>query len=60
MVDATLIAIRLEIFTKCLGLEKINVVSQTYYVSIDERMQVISVDRSIVPHVYYIGGENGD
>lgn len=58
-VDAALIATGRAPFTKALGLENINVVTQRGYVPADERMQVIDADGSTVPHVYCIGDANG-
>lgn len=58
-VDAALIATGRAPFTKGLGLENINVVTQRGYVPADERMQVIDADGSTVPHVYCIGDANG-
>ena len=58
-VDAALIATGRALFTKGLGLENINVVTQRGYVPIDEHMQVIDVDGSMVPHVHCIGDANG-
>jgi dihydrolipoamide dehydrogenase len=58
-VDAALIATGRAPFTKGLGLENINVVTQRGYVPVDEHMQVIGADGSTVPHVYCIGDANG-
>ena len=53
-VDVALIATGHAPFTKGLGLENINVVTQRGYVTVDEHMQVIDADGSTVPHVYCI------
>ena len=53
-VDATLIDTGRAPFTKGLGLENINVVTQRGYVPVDEHMQFIDADGSTVPHVYCI------
>lgn len=58
-VDAALIATGRAPFTKGLGLDNINVVTQRGYVPVDEHMQVIDADGSMVPHVYCIGDANG-
>ncbi|KAL7246666.1 hypothetical protein ACSBR2_001716 [Camellia fascicularis] len=58
-VDATLIATGRAPFTKGLGLENINVVTQRGFVPVDERMQVIDANGNLVPHLYCIGDANG-
>ncbi|XP_057475566.1 dihydrolipoyl dehydrogenase 2, chloroplastic-like isoform X2 [Actinidia eriantha] len=58
-VDAALIATGRAPFTKGLGLENINVVTQRGFVPVDERMQVIDADGKMVPHLYCIGDANG-
>lgn len=58
-VDAALIATGRAPFTKGLGLENINVVTQRGFVPVDERMQVMDADGSVVPNLYCIGDANG-
>ncbi|XP_028075395.1 dihydrolipoyl dehydrogenase 2, chloroplastic-like isoform X3 [Camellia sinensis] len=58
-VDAALIATGRAPFTKGLGLENINVVTQRGFVPVDERMQVIDANGNLVPHLYCIGDANG-
>ncbi|ERN03094.1 hypothetical protein AMTR_s00003p00032960 [Amborella trichopoda] len=58
-VDAALIATGRAPFTKGLGLENINVVTERGFVPVDERMRVIDADGKLVPHVYCIGDANG-
>jgi len=58
-VDAALIATGRSPFTKGLGLEKINVVTQRGFVPVDERMQVLDSEGKPVPHLYCIGDANG-
>ncbi|XP_077216518.1 dihydrolipoyl dehydrogenase 1, chloroplastic-like [Tasmannia lanceolata] len=58
-VDAALIATGRAPFTKGLGLENINVVTQRGFVPVDKYMQVIDTDGNLVPHLYCIGDANG-
>lgn len=58
-VDAALIATGRAPFTKGLGLENINVVTQRGFVPVNERMQVLDADGNLVPHLYCIGDANG-
>ncbi|KAJ6848548.1 dihydrolipoyl dehydrogenase 2, chloroplastic-like [Iris pallida] len=58
-VDAALIATGRAPFTKGLGLENINVVTQRGFVPVDERMQVTDASGNLVPHLYCIGDANG-
>eukprot|EP01018_Ginkgo_biloba_P027208 Gb_37746 [translate_table: standard] len=58
-VDAALIATGRAPFTKGLGLENINVVTQKGFVPVDERMRVIDANGHLVPHLYCIGDANG-
>ncbi|CAA6669149.1 unnamed protein product [Spirodela intermedia] len=58
-VDAALIATGRAPFTKGLGLENINVVTERGFVPVNERMQVIDANGNLVPHVYCIGDANG-
>eukprot|EP00268_Persea_americana_P048885 TRINITY_DN51_c0_g1_i1.p1 TRINITY_DN51_c0_g1~~TRINITY_DN51_c0_g1_i1.p1 ORF type:complete len:568 (+),score=124.45 TRINITY_DN51_c0_g1_i1:215-1918(+) len=58
-VDAALIATGRAPFTKGLGLENVNVVTQRGFVPVDERMQVIDANGNLVPNVYCIGDANG-
>ncbi|KAG2597416.1 hypothetical protein PVAP13_5KG256200, partial [Panicum virgatum] len=58
-VDATLIATGRAPFTKGLGLENINVITQRGFVPVDERMQVMDADGNVVPNLYCIGDANG-
>ncbi|CAN6469132.1 unnamed protein product [Victoria cruziana] len=58
-VDAALIATGRAPFTKGLGLENINVVTQRGFVPVDEQMQVVDQDGNLVPHLYCIGDANG-
>ncbi|KAG0482588.1 hypothetical protein HPP92_010672 [Vanilla planifolia] len=58
-VDAALIATGRAPFTKGLGLENINVVTQRGFVPVNERMQVTDADGNLVPHLYCIGDANG-
>lgn len=58
-VDAALIATGRAPFTKGLGLENINVVTQRGFVPVDERMQVIDASGNLIPHLYCIGDANG-
>ncbi|RLM91292.1 dihydrolipoyl dehydrogenase 1, chloroplastic-like [Panicum miliaceum] len=58
-VDAALIATGRAPFTKGLGLENINVVTQRGFVPVDERMQVMDADGNAVPNLYCIGDANG-
>lgn len=58
-VDAALIATGRAPFTKGLGLENINVLTQRGFVPVDDHMRVIDADGNMVPHVYCIGDANG-
>ncbi|XP_010914552.1 dihydrolipoyl dehydrogenase 2, chloroplastic [Elaeis guineensis] len=58
-VDAALIATGRAPFTKGLGLENINVVTQRGFVPVDEHMQVIDASGNLIPHLYCIGDANG-
>ncbi|CAD6238577.1 unnamed protein product [Miscanthus lutarioriparius] len=58
-VDAALIATGRAPFTKGLGLENINVVTQRGFVPVDERMQVMDATGNVVPNLYCIGDANG-
>nr|CAB3477112.1 unnamed protein product [Digitaria exilis] len=58
-VDAALIATGRAPFTKGLGLENINVVTQRGFVPVDDRMQVMDADGNVVPNLYCIGDANG-
>ncbi|KAF0929107.1 hypothetical protein E2562_015214 [Oryza meyeriana var. granulata] len=58
-VDAALIATGRAPFTKGLGLENVNVVTQRGFVPVDERMQVMDADGNSVPNLYCIGDANG-
>ncbi|KQK04233.1 dihydrolipoyl dehydrogenase 1, chloroplastic [Brachypodium distachyon] len=58
-VDAALIATGRAPFTKGLGLENINVVTQRGFIPVDERMQVTDADGNVVPNLYCIGDANG-
>uniref|UniRef100_A0A0D9V0H3 Dihydrolipoyl dehydrogenase n=1 Tax=Leersia perrieri TaxID=77586 RepID=A0A0D9V0H3_9ORYZ len=58
-VDAALIATGRAPFTKGLGLENVNVVTQRGFVPVDERMQVMDADGNAVPNLYCIGDANG-
>ncbi|KAG0630522.1 hypothetical protein M758_1G184400 [Ceratodon purpureus] len=58
-VDAALIATGRSPFTKGLGLEKVNVVTQRGFVPVDERMQVLDAEGNKVPNLFCIGDANG-
>nr|CAB3460304.1 unnamed protein product [Digitaria exilis] len=58
-VDAALIATGRAPFTKGLGLENINVVTQRGFVPVDERMRVMDADGNVVPNLFCIGDANG-
>lgn len=58
-VDAALIATGRAPFTKGLGLENVNVVTQRGFVPVDERMQVLDANGDLVPNLYCIGDANG-
>ncbi|XP_038980306.1 dihydrolipoyl dehydrogenase 2, chloroplastic-like isoform X1 [Phoenix dactylifera] len=58
-VDAALIATGRAPFTKGLGLENINIVTQRGFVPVNERMQVIDASGNLIPHLYCIGDANG-
>ncbi|KAJ0976345.1 hypothetical protein J5N97_018310 [Dioscorea zingiberensis] len=58
-VDAALIATGRAPFTKGLGLENINVVTQHGFVPINEHMQVLDANGDLVPNLYCIGDANG-
>lgn len=58
-VDAALIATGRAPFTKGLGLENVNVVTQRGFVPVDERMQVIDANGNLVPSLFCIGDANG-
>lgn len=58
-VDAALIATGRAPFTKGLGLENVNVVTQRGFIPVDERMQVIDANGELVPSLYCIGDANG-
>ncbi|GAB2265808.1 Dihydrolipoyl dehydrogenase 2, mitochondrial [Dionaea muscipula] len=58
-VDAALIATGRAPFTKGLGLENINVVTERGFVPVDENMRVIDANANVVPHLYCIGDANG-
>ncbi|XP_002982214.2 dihydrolipoyl dehydrogenase 2, chloroplastic [Selaginella moellendorffii] len=58
-VDAAMIATGRAPFTKGLGLENVNVVTQRGFVPVDERMQVLDGRGELVPHLYCIGDANG-
>ncbi|KAK1664682.1 hypothetical protein QYE76_052841 [Lolium multiflorum] len=58
-VDAALIATGRAPFTKGLGLENMNVVTQRGFIPVDERMQVMDADGNAVPNLYCIGDANG-
>ncbi|ONK80027.1 uncharacterized protein A4U43_C01F13000 [Asparagus officinalis] len=58
-VDAALIATGRAPFTKGLGLENINVVTQRGFVPVNELMQVMDANGNVVPHLYCIGDANG-
>lgn len=58
-VDAALIATGRAPFTKGLGLENMNVITQRGFVPVDERMQVIDANGNLIPHLYCIGDANG-
>uniref|UniRef100_A0ACD5VQW2 Uncharacterized protein n=1 Tax=Avena sativa TaxID=4498 RepID=A0ACD5VQW2_AVESA len=58
-VDAALIATGRAPFTKGLGLENMNVVTQRGFIPVDERMQVMDADGNAVPNFYCIGDANG-
>ncbi|AQK92688.1 dihydrolipoyl dehydrogenase 1, chloroplastic isoform X1 [Zea mays] len=58
-VDAALIATGRAPFTKGLGLENINVVTQRGFVPVDERMRVMDAGGNVVPNLYCIGDANG-
>lgn len=58
-VDAALIATGRAPFTKGLGLENVNVVTQRGFVPVDERMRVIDANGELVPSLYCIGDANG-
>ncbi|XP_066306268.1 dihydrolipoyl dehydrogenase 1, chloroplastic-like isoform X1 [Miscanthus floridulus] len=58
-VDAALIATGRAPFTKGLGLENINVITQRGFVPADERMQVMDAIGNVVPNLYCIGDANG-
>nr|AAX99417.1 putative lipoamide dehydrogenase [Sesamum alatum] len=58
-VDAAFIATGRAPFTKGLGLENVNVVTQRGFVPVDERMQVMDADGNAVPNLYCIGDANG-
>lgn len=58
-VDAALIATGRAPFTKGLGLENVNVVTQRGFVPVDERMQVLDGEGNKVPNLYCIGDANG-
>ncbi|KMZ76231.1 Dihydrolipoyl dehydrogenase [Zostera marina] len=58
-VDAALIATGRAPYTKGLGLENVNVVTQRGFVPVSERMEVLDANGNVVPHVYCIGDANG-
>ena len=58
-VDAALIATGRSPFTKGLGLEKMNVVTQRGFIPVDERMQVLDGEGNKIPNLYCIGDANG-
>jgi dihydrolipoamide dehydrogenase len=58
-VDAALIATGRSPFTKGLGLEKVNVVTQRGFIPVDERMQVLDGEGNKIPNLYCIGDANG-
>lgn len=58
-VDAALIATGRSPFTKGLGLEKLNVVTQRGFIPVDERMQVLDGEGNKIPNLYCIGDANG-
>ncbi|XP_039113968.1 dihydrolipoyl dehydrogenase 2, chloroplastic-like isoform X1 [Dioscorea cayenensis subsp. rotundata] len=58
-VDAALIATGRAPFTKGLGLENINVVTQRGFVPVNEHMQVLDANGDLVPNLYCIGDANG-
>ncbi|KAM0951186.1 putative dihydrolipoyl dehydrogenase [Dioscorea sansibarensis] len=58
-VDAALIATGRAPFTKGLGLENINVVTQRGFVPVNEHMQVLDANDDLVPNLYCIGDANG-
>eukprot|EP00250_Pteridium_aquilinum_P009964 c19057_g1_i1 orf=356-2074(+) len=58
-VDAALIATGRAPFTKGLGLENVNVVTQRGFVPVDERMRVIDANGDLVPSLFCIGDANG-
>ncbi|KAF0926461.1 hypothetical protein E2562_025305 [Oryza meyeriana var. granulata] len=58
-VDAALIATGRAPFTKGLGLENINVVTQRGFIPVDEQMRVMDADGNVVPNLYCIGDANG-
>eukprot|EP00475_Leptophrys_vorax_P022684 TRINITY_DN30901_c0_g1_i1.p1 TRINITY_DN30901_c0_g1~~TRINITY_DN30901_c0_g1_i1.p1 ORF type:complete len:564 (-),score=47.56 TRINITY_DN30901_c0_g1_i1:241-1932(-) len=58
-VDAALIATGRAPFTKGLGLENINVVTNRGFVPVDEKMQVLDAEGNKVPHLFCIGDANG-
>lgn len=58
-VDAALIATGRAPFTKGLGLENVNVVTQRGFVPVNEQMQVLDGNGDLVPHLFCIGDANG-
>ncbi|KAI5071691.1 hypothetical protein GOP47_0013942 [Adiantum capillus-veneris] len=58
-VDAALIATGRAPFTKGLGLENVNVVTQRGFISVDDRMRVIDANGELVPSLFCIGDANG-
>ncbi|MCO5571852.1 hypothetical protein L7F22_025600 [Adiantum nelumboides] len=58
-VDAALIATGRAPFTKGLGLENVNVVTQRGFIPVDNRMRVIDANGELVPSLFCIGDANG-
>lgn len=58
-VDAALIATGRAPFTKGLGLENVNVVTQRGFIPVDDRMRVIDANGESVPSLFCIGDANG-
>ncbi|GKB78155.1 lipoamide dehydrogenase 1 [Tanacetum coccineum] len=58
-VDDALIATGRAPFTQGLGLENVNVKTQSGFIPIDKHMRVIDSKGELVPHLYCIGDANG-
>eukprot|EP00246_Nothoceros_aenigmaticus_P001122 TRINITY_DN11483_c0_g1_i2.p1 TRINITY_DN11483_c0_g1~~TRINITY_DN11483_c0_g1_i2.p1 ORF type:complete len:582 (-),score=119.06 TRINITY_DN11483_c0_g1_i2:355-2100(-) len=58
-VDAALIATGRTPYTKSLGLENVDVVTQRGFVPVDDHMRVVDGGGNLVPHLFCIGDANG-